>query len=191
MIRQGAFTRKHSIDLLDGLDLDFLNVEGSGGDGPGSMPMFDGDFPFEHQFDDEADMGIDLFNTGAPHDLSNADPSNDKSFDRDWFMRRMSIGSDSMGKEGNRGRSNTTEWQMQAQGMLDSDRIGADIFSNTDWGDNLHGEVDLSAYESHAALLQNSGGSNKGSQQMLRFNKVSFSRIKCYDLKYILSLALY
>ena len=130
----------------------------------------DGDFTFEHQFEDDGEMGVDLFNASvAPTEaLLAGDSTHDKSFDRDWFMRRMSIGS-----EGPRARSNTTEWQMQAQG-IDSVKIGADIFSHGDWGDNLHGEVDLSAYESHAAQLQNSAAGNKGSQQMLRFNKVCF-----------------
>jgi hypothetical protein len=179
MIKKGIFTRKHSVDLLDGLDLDFLNVDSH--TSTGLPTSFDGDFNFDHHFNDDIDMSLNLFG----HDdgmgmMEHEHPDTlltDRSFDRDWFMRRMSIGS----LEGSRLRSGTTDWQMQAQGLLlnDTDRIAADILSS-DWGagpmGGMGGVVDMSAYEAVAANLQgNTLNSNDGDKpaQVLRLNKVN------------------
>lgn len=63
LIKQGLLARKQSIDLLDGLDLDFLSVGnfgnfgiGTGGDGTGSFGL-DDDMLFSHHFDTVDGLG--------------------------------------------------------------------------------------------------------------------------------------
>jgi hypothetical protein len=177
LIRQGMFTRKQSIDLLDGLDLDFLNVDSGTG---GGLSSYEGDFGFgESHYDDHMDMNLDLFRTDDAGllDHDHADGLlTDRSIDRDWFMRRMSIGS-----EFGRGRSGTTDWQLAAQGisLSDTDRIAADML-NSDWGagnmGSMNGVVDMSAYETVAANLQTAAETDKAASppQVLRINKVCF-----------------
>ena len=169
-----------SIDLLDGLDLDFLNVGKAG-----ALNGFDEFFFGEEQFDDGSSSAVEAGSQTKVRGLSATaigpssggigggvfypesalgthHPSFDKTFDKDWFFRRLSVGGDGF---------QITARKDEAFGELYDDAVGR--------ASNLHGSVeitddfivtgatvDLSAYQSLAAQLQASSSCGGGSSSI-------------------------
>lgn len=151
LFQQGAF-RTQSIDILEGLDLDFLTV---GND----------EFSFDQQFEESIVSSSGNAAQGAASGvegvLENVKVEGEREggtgvLNRDWFLRRLSIGNDSSATFGGTSfrkdevGADPLEWrhdiqQQQVWGMGD--------------GKFVDGEVDLSAYRSLAATLQANGSS--------------------------------
>ena len=134
--------------MLEGLDLDFLTVGREGLDGRTYSD-------FGTRLSDQED-----FSSRA---------SFDKQFDRDWYVRRMSIGSDALNGV------NINDWrhEMEHSNSFDKPLLQSDFFEQMgkitddygidncfgigdDIGDDGFGNVDLGAYISVAAQLQHS-----------------------------------
>lgn len=88
LIRQGIFSRKHSVDLLDGLDLDFLTMDNAG-ENLAEFDSFgpDEQYSFVLQFGNKhlSDQVLDSADDGN----FNAQPSSSaavlSAMDGDWF----------------------------------------------------------------------------------------------------------
>jgi hypothetical protein len=201
------FNRKHSIDLLDGLDLDFMNVNDMEDD---ELFKLGGFFP-ERGFSFDHSLNPNGSENGENFDLLKMEPnalneSKGIPFDREWFNRRMSIGSNGNGASKSRLNSLNSltikedgdlfDWQsnsflfddnfmdvkVDSLGNVPGGELGFGLNGTSDSVGGLGmgkecafgpsgglGEIDMSAYSSHAAKLQQQNDKNVG---LKKINKV-------------------
>mmetsp|Transcript_19934 Transcript_19934/g.19249 ORF Transcript_19934/g.19249 Transcript_19934/m.19249 type:complete len:470 (-) Transcript_19934:5-1414(-) len=154
MIKRGMLERRPSLDLLDGLDLDFLTVGYGGGDLDGDQGTafdYENDFFFDEDFNSKSDES-DLFKMGPG-------PRAGSLGRADSLGRTDSLGGDSgsfdLGGiffEGLGGNKLGTGRKHSLTDGTGSNRKYS--LSNGSRWEDIGGEVDMFAYQSMAASLQ-------------------------------------
>lgn len=135
LIRGGVLARRQSVDLLNGLDLDFLTVQPNGG---GSAMSFDpAAFPYEDDFFMFPEGDFNTLGTGAGAGTGDGDS-------RSTVRRTSSL----LGT-------------FDLNGLADGGTFGSIFSMPRRHSLSLPGEVDLSAYENLAASLQQKKGSRR------------------------------
>lgn len=186
LIKRGMLARKQSLDLLDGLDMDFLTVgyDGTGKGAQGSFPYQD-DFFLDHSFDDRSgSMGMGIMG-------QDSGSSCDQEVDLDLFRhRRSSSISNSLMGDGSFDLvggsffdglgsyilpppSSSRKHSLSLPPALTAPRSGFAV------GMGTGGEVDMSAYQSMAASLQ---AQSKANGQVLRREERRENNLLCDQL---------
>lgn len=147
LITQGNI-RRQSIDLLEGLDLDFLHVRRNS-----MMGSFDGDLFFDEYGGEEGVPGVD--NMGAPrsHSFDMRLAPGDGRFPSQPLMDAS--------QQGKRDPSAQDYQNMMRGGMAQS------MYNPFQPPVQLGGEVDMSEYDAVAASLHSFQASGSGQDQML------------------------